>query len=442
MGIIMMESFSRFGQVDFDNAGNGAIRPVQTDQEWREWTGYYNVADTLNGTLNASPSYQAVGFYQDPIVPSKTRLGLDVKPVSGSHNNNHAYGLERVFPTPKTKYTVGFLIRWRVGPTLTPTGALGEAFGFEFFAAGRVRMSPSSSIQPRFGVIGGTNSGAGLQAVVSADNMGQANNAVNTISNVTTNSSTPPTFRMGGVTDPNGLGVQLQYENDHFFEVEVDVPNKTLKVWVDDLYCGLVPWADQYHNILANGFQIRLHRHLALNTYSSTTDFGGIYLSDIYCIDNTDGVVPNTRLGKTTRVFGEAPDKDISTMFTPPSGFTSNYDVINDPITTVANPTVFLSGDGVGAEDVYQTANSNIQSFAGTVYGVQIHARFQNASAVTHNLAVTADDGTAKTENTVGNIPAGTGVQMRSVVLNKQPSGAAWTPAAAAALKYGFKIVN
>lgn len=442
MGIIMMESFSRFGQVDFDNAGNGAVRPVQTDAEWREWTGYYNVADTLNGTIQASNSYGLVGFYQDPIVASKTRLGLDVKLVTGSHNYNHLYGLERVFATPKTKYTVGFLIRWRVGPSLTPTGSLGEAFGFEFFAAGRVRLSPSSTVQPRYNAIGGTNTAVGYQAIISGDNMGQPNVVTGQISSVATNSSTPPTFRMDGKTDPNGLGVQLQYENDHFFEIEVDIPNKTIKVWVDDLYCGLVPWMDQYHNILANGFQIRLLRHLALNTYSNTTDFGGIYLSDIYCIDNTDGVVPNTRLGKTTRVFGEAPDKDISTMFTPPAGFTSNYDVINDPITTTAATSVFLSGDGVGAEDMYQTSNSNIQSFAGTVYGVQIHARFQNASAVTHNLAVTADDGTTKTENTVGNIPAGTGVQMRSVVLNKTPSGNAWTPAAAAALKYGFKIVN
>lgn len=442
MGIIMMESFSRFGLGDFDNAGNAALRPVQTDAEWREWTGYYNVADTLNGTLNAAANYQAVGFYQDPVVPSKTRLGLDVKTVTGSHNYMHAYGLERLFATPKTKYTVGFLIRFRAGPSLTPTGSLGEGFGFEFFAAGRVRANPTTSSQPRYIAVGGASATVGIQAVVSADNIGMPTQHISNTGNVTTNSSTPPTFRMDGKTDPNGLGVQLQYDNDHFFEVEVDVPNKTLKVWVDDLYCGTTPWVDAYHNSLANGFQIRLMRFLGLNTYSNTTDFGGIFLSDIYCIDNTDGVVPNARLGKTTRVFGEAPDKDISTMFTPPSGFTSNYDVINDPITGTATPTVFLSGDGVGAEDVYQTSNSNIQSFAGTVYGVQIHARFQNASAVTHNLAVTTDDGTAKTENSVGNIPAATGVQMRSVVLNKQPSGAAWTPAAAAALKYGFKIVN
>lgn len=444
MGILMMESFQRFAQVDFDNSGTGPLRPIQTDGEWREFTGFYSTADTTNGLLNSTPGYSSVSLVTDPIVATKTRLALGVRPTTTSHNYQHLYGLERNFATPRTKYTVGFLVRFRypgylVGVT---SGSLTEVYGFEFCATGRNRVSLSTSNQPRYIAVGGTNTGNGMHAVVSADTMNTPTVAMNAATTPSFTVNGTPTFRMNGVADPNGVGVSMAMDTDHFFEVEVDITNKTLKVWMDDIYCGTTPWGDVYHNPLANGFQLRLMRMEGLNTYNASTDSGGIYLSDIYCVDNSDGVVPNSRLGKTTRVMGESPDKDISTMFTPPSGFAGNYDVINDPIANTSLPTNFLSGDGAGAEDMYQTAGSNIKAFAGTVYGVQIHARFQNASATTHQLAVTTDDGTTKTENSLGNIAAGTGVLMKSIVLNKTPSGAVWTPAAAAALKYGFKIVN
>lgn len=444
MGVLMMESFQRFAQVDFDNAGAGPVRPIQTDSEWREFTGFYNTGDTTNGLLNSTPGYSYVGLVQDPIVATKTRLGLGVKNTTTSHNYQHLYGLERLFATPRTKYTVGFLVRFRYPAYLAglTSGFINETYGFEFCAAARQRLSLSTSSQPRYIAVGGTNTAAGSQAVVSADTM----NTPTVLMGNATSPSFPvngiPTFRMNGQADPNSVGINMAMDTDHFFEVEVDITNKTLKVWMDDIYCGTTPWADTYHNPLANGFQLRLLRFEGPSTYNNSTDSGGVFLSDIYCVDNSDGVVPNSRLGKTTRVMGESPDKDISTMFTPPSGFAGNYDVINDPIANNALPTNFLSGDGAGAEDMYQTAGSNIKAFAGTVYGVQIHARFQNASATTHQLAVTTDDGTTKTENSLGNIAAGTGVLMKSIVLNKTPSGGAWTPTAAAALKYGFKIVN
>jgi len=444
MGVLMMESFQRFAQVDFDNAGAGPLRPIQTDGEWREFAGYYNVQDAVNGPLNAANGYGYVGLVQDPIVATKTRLGMGVKLTGGSHNYQHVYGLDRLFAAPKTKYTVGFLVRFRYPGYLAglTSGFINETYGFEFCAPGRQRLAVSTANQPRYIAVGGTNTAAGTQAVVSADTMNTPGTVMGSATSPNFTVNAVPTFRMNGQADPNGVGVSMTMDTDHFFEVEVDITNKTLKVWMDDIYCGTTPWADAYHSALANGFQLRLLRFEGTSNYGSTTDSGGIYLSDIYCVDNTDGVVPNSRLGKTTRVMGESPDKDISTMFTPPSGFSGNYDVINDPIANNALPTNFLSGDGAGAEDMYQTAGSNIKAFAGTVYGVQIHARFQNASATTHQLAVTTDDGTTKTENSLGNIGAGTGVLMKSIVLNKTPSGGAWTPAAAAALKYGFKIVN
>ena len=438
MGAVMMESFQRFDIGPFDLTTK---RPIQTDSEWREFAGNNAVADTTNGLYTANVAYHTMGIYQDPIVATKKRLGFAINPPNAGQNQSGGgvYGLERLFSTPKTKYVVGFLARFKLGTYFTAGTTYNVPQMFEFCAAGRSRLVPNANMQLRYFVVGGTTAAA--QSVFGADNGSRP--AVNwaVMSDAAVGPANPPTFRMKGAADPNGAGIQLKYDTDHFFECEVDTVAQTLKVWVDDVYAGTAAWNATYDAGLANGFQIR-HGYCFGQNFVPTADLGGLYISDIYCVDLTDGVVPNTRLGKTTRVMGEAPDADVSTMFTRPDGFNGNYDVVNDPIVDTSTPTASLSGDGAGAEDMYQSAGSTITQFAGTVYAVQIHARFQNASASSHTLAIPTQDATTKVDNSLGTIAAGSGVQMRSVILNKTPSGDAWTPAKAAALKYGFKIVN
>lgn len=440
MGIAMMEGFQRFDVGDFDFTTK---RPIQTDSEWREFAGFNGSADATNYQWTVATTVRTVGIYQDPVVASKKRLGMGITTGTASQSSGTGvFGIERVFAAPKTKYVVGFLARFKLGAyqSASPTLNYNIAQLFEFCAPGRLRLNTSNTnFQPRYSVVGGLTAAA--QSVFGAD---QANQAATNWSGISTAASNPnqsPTFRIKGATDPNGAGIQLKWDTDHFFECEVDTVAQTLKIWVDDVYAGTATWNATYDAALANGFQIRMAYTYGAN-FAANADLGGVYISDIYCLDLADGQTPNARLGKTTRVMGEAPDTDISTMFTRPDGFAGNYDVINDPITSTAAPSAYLSGDGAGAEDMYQTANSTITQFAGTVYGVQVHARYQNASASAHNLAITTQDDTTKTENSLGNIAAGSGIQMRSVILNKTPSGDAWTPAKAAALKYGFKIVN
>lgn len=437
MSIAMMESFQRFdlGSWDFSTK-----RPIQVDNEWREFGGYNAVADTTNGQWNQNIGYDSLGIYQDPVITSKRRIGMGVVPPGSTQQLNSIWGLERVFSAPKTKYVVGFLIRFRLGPYVSANGGSYDFTRFfEFCAAGRSRLSPSTTAALRMQLVGGATQAA--QSVFGADSGNIATTGWWVSGATSSRASVPPTFRMKGVTDPNASGIQLKYDTDHFFECEVDTVAKTLKVWVDDAYAGQATWNDTYDAALANGFQIRLGRQAGA-TITASADMGGIFLSDIYCVDISDSITPNTRLGKTTRVMGEAPDADVSTMFARPDSFNGNYDVINDPIADTTTPVNYLTGDGAGAEDMYQTTNSNISQFAGQVYGVQIHARFQNASAASHTMAVTTQDATTKTENSLGSIGAGSGIQMRSVILNKTPSGDNWTAAKAASLKYGFKIVN
>jgi hypothetical protein len=437
MSNVMMESFQRFDLGDFDL---GTKRPIQTDNEWREFAGNNAVADTTNGPYTANIAYHTMGIYQDPIIASKKRLGFAINPPNAGQNQSGGgvYGLERLFSAPKTKYVVGFLARFKLGAYIQ-TSSYNAPQMFEFCAAGRSRLLNSATMQLRYFVVGGTTAAA--QSVFGADNANQPTVNWAAMSSAAVSAAGVPTFRMKGAADPNAAGIQLKYDTDHFFEVEVDITNKTLKVWVDDVYAGAATWNDTYDAPLANGFQIR-HGYCFGQNFVANADLGGVYISDIYCNDLSDTVTPNTRLGKTTRVMGEAPDTDVATMFTRPDTFNSNNDVINDPIANTATPTNYLSGDGAGTEDMYQTANSIIGQFAGQVYAVQIHARYQNASGSSHTMAITAQDAATKTENSLGNVAAGSGIQMKSVVLNKTPSGENWTPAKAAALKYGFKIVN
>lgn len=446
MGIITTESFARFarGKFDFSAGTSGLARPIQADTEWREITGYAAVADAQNGAFYANDDI-GIGIVQDPIVASKNRLCMDsiVVPANTKIGAGHTYCLEKLFSTPKTKFQVGFLCRFPTGQYTkdNPASTTVMGYGIELCAAGRSR-SNNSAAQPRYATVAGA-SGAAAHSVVSIDTFGVPGTPMPTLTTVVNNGSTTPTFRIKGTTDPNGAGIALKMDTDIFVEVEVDTTNQTLRIWVDDVYAGTSAWSASGSGDapFTNGFQIRLYRGGTTN-YAVTTDLGGVMLSDVYCLDLSDGVVPNTRLGKSTRVMGEAPDADVSTMFSRPDGFAGNYDVVNDPIASNSAPTVYLTGEGEGTEDLYRTAGSNIGSFAGTVYGVVLRARYQNASGSAHTLAITSSDGTTKTENSLGSVAAGTGVLMKSVVLNKAPDNSAWTPAKAAALRYGFKIVN
>jgi len=437
MGILFTESFQRFATGTFDVLGGNPARPIQTDSEWREMAGFSNYLDSYNNNYQQVAAYGTVGIYPDPIVPTKKRLGMNIDHPSNSHFYNMDYALDRVFPTPRTKYIAGFLVRFNALTTLAqnPGQNYNEGHGFEFCASGRTRNNASATLQPNLTLVGGQAST--LQSAFGADNWGRPTVAWWSMTSAMSSYITPPTFRIRGQADPNGAGIQLKWDTDHFFEVEVDTVAQTIKIWVDDIYAGLAPWTAADAN-LDKGFQLRLFRGEASNV---TYRLSSIYLSDIYCLDLTDGQTPNTRLGKTTRVMGEAPDVDVMAQFKRPDGFTSNADVINDPVANTAYPTQMLTGDGAGTEDLYGQSASVVQSTAGFVHGVTIRARFQNASGTSHEMAITADDGT-RVVNSLGTVAAGSGLITRSVVLNKTPSGDAWTPAKAAALKYGFKIVT
>lgn len=83
----------------------------------------------------------------------------------------------------------------------------------------------------------------------------------------------------------------------------------------------------------------------------SLGDHNNWAFGDMYMLVEDD-IPPNVRLGPSTRVIGRKVIGDVSTQFLRPSGFASNADVVNVPVTPDA-PVATLQTDMIGARDEY-----------------------------------------------------------------------------------------
>lgn len=430
MGVIHTESFQRFGRGIFGFAANSDTMLLAADTEYVTKFALNGTATmTQNGAYNTRSTSQNIGIVQDPITGSKNRLGVNAVDPTLVVADASSMSLERTFATPTTHYIVGFLVRFAAGSvkTASPATAIARSHALSFATLNQAKTGT------------GTANGISSNIPAAAGHVFTASdvNAATIVSNVGTSMyNTPPSFYMGTAKtkDPNASGKALAYDQDIFVEIEVDTVAQLIKVTIDDVYVGNVTWAAGY-STLNTGFAMWLS-----TAYSASGSAGALYLSDIYVIDANDSVAPTARLGSTTRVMGEAPDTDVQAQFTRPSGFTSNHDVVDDQITAVAAPANFLSGDTVNQEDRYKTAASNIGSSAGLVYAVNVRTRYNNASATNHEMAAVIKDATNEVNVGYGVTAAGSPIKMSSAIFNKDPSGAAWTPASAATVEYGFKI--
>jgi hypothetical protein len=436
MGVLFTESFMRFARGQMSGyPANAPVFALNADTEYTIKGGTYS--DTAMNlmssggrlTLAASTDGGNVfGIAADPVIASKNRLSLHLpQPTAGGYSSTLSIG--RTFSSAKTHYMLGFLVRFNAGSvrTATPATTVSRASGFCFTIRNGIRTGSTTA-----NLLSASPSVISNRLFIISDANAATWAAAGALTS--TNGNTPPTFYINGTRDLNGTGKALAFDTDYFVEIEVDTVAQSIKYWIDDTYLGAGPWSPSFSD-LANGFELW---NIMYN--SLTTDAGSATLSDIYCLDMSDGVTPNTRLGGSTRVLGEAPDTDVSVQFTPPAGFDSNHDVIDDPIASAAAPVNFLTGDGIGTKDIYRNANSVIGQLAGSVYAVTVRARYANASGSSHELAMVTKDATTETDNSLGTVAPGSGSRMSSVVLNRDPSGNAWTLSSAAALQYGFKI--
>lgn len=243
------------------------------------------------------------------------------------------------------------------------------------------------------------------------------------------------------------VGYTAPAETDIFIEVEIDTTNNLVRVWFDDLL--LIDSAFAVGSLAsaaaAFGQGVSIYSAVRNTTTSSFGLFIAVTFRDVYCL-SVDGVAPFQRLGPTTQVIGELPTDDAQAEFTRPAGYDANADVAALPVTT--NPPEYLTADQVDQEDRYTVADSVVATAASAVYAIGVKTMLANYAAASHSVgAVVQTDtgGGGATSETVslGSISPGSGFVNKAAYFTQDPdTGAAWTPAGAAAAEFGLKVLT
>jgi len=151
-----------------------------------------------------------------------------------------------------------------------------------------------------------------------------------------------------------------------------------------------------------------------------------------------DSVEPNTRLGPSTRVIGVLPNQDDTAQFVRPSGYTSNAAVAKLPYSTSSSD--YLKTDTVGNKDIYVGAEDAATAGASLVHAVNVKVIGQNAETAAHTITPLIVSGNVE-GGSPQTLPASFKV-MSSITTLDPATGQKWTPAAAAASKFGVKLTS
>lgn len=433
MGLIHTESWQRFPNdtpmvpPSQTPAGAAPSNYFLTEKEYSVRLAQ-GAQDIASASSSATRTPQTV---TDPVEADKQRLVWPGSVPASMINTTGISITELIFtfPTAKTHFIVGFLVRVDAGTRKRASQNLTVG------SAQALTFTPNNA--PRY-----TNSDTYLGYAFPTNTFNiftVHNGSTQTIMPFANTSSygVKPTFTFGHALPT--LAVPSDYDTDYFIEIEVDTVNRVLNIWKDDVLVGQPAWRTSPYDTLKNGFSLWLSGVTNTATYFYSNEYGGMMLSDLYVIDCEDGIAPTTRLGSSTRVRGEAPNKDIRTDFTRPAGYDSNSAVVGQKVTP-GNPTVFLQADGDNATDIYQTDNSNISQYAGKIYGVTIRTRSANASVSPHSMAIVTKDATTEKETSLGVFGPSDGFKSGKVVLATDPSGNEWTVPNAASLQYGLRV--
>ena len=153
-----------------------------------------------------------------------------------------------------------------------------------------------------------------------------------------------------------------------FFEVRLDGPN--VSVWMND---ALV------HQSTAIG-QAEM---ISLGFTSAIPIPNNWVIGNLYILSQDD-VVPNVRLGPSTRVIGRRPATDVQADFMRPVAFASNAAVAAQDIAAVPDNT--LQSTTVGTTDIYDAEIDAETAAAGIIHAVAVKTVAANLEAMPHSL--------------------------------------------------------
>ena len=214
--------------------------------------------------------------------------------------------------------------------------------------------------------------------------------------------------------------------------LEYRVSPTEIRVWLDDI-------------LVLQKSVARNNQTIGISTVSWTPSTGGYSpmagdtgrwaIADWYNLAE-DAVTPNVRLGPATRVIGTRASSDSFAQFQRPPAFASNAAVVAQGLNV--DTTNFLKTDTVGAQDVYNGVEDEATAGSALVHAVNLKVIAQNIEAAPHTMIPQlVSNGVA--QGTPVALPGTLGL-INTVSTVDPNTGAAWTPAAAAASKFGMKL--
>lgn len=207
--------------------------------------------------------------------------------------------------------------------------------------------------------------------------------------------------------------------------IEYRLTNSEIRVWLNDTLVLQQSVSVDHSKIMFS----------AIDWQNMNGTMGQWAISDWYNLKE-DAVPPNVRLGPSTRVIGVRAESDNFAQFARPAGFASNAAVVAQGL----NPDTasFLKTDTVGAQDVYNPAEDSTTATAALVHAMSVKMVAQNMESTAHTMTpMLVSNGVAQGAPVA--LPANVGL-IASVSTTDPNTGAAWTPAAAAAAKFGMKL--
>lgn len=440
MSIIFTESFQRFGRVTFSGAYSSPTQLFMQDPgytvtggwSWSQSGSSNAVADSSTWPDKASSNLvsQLVqgGVAADPVSPTKNRwISHGQLDVNSTSLTTFRTTLRRKFDKPTNHWIMGFLVRAVAGTLTSTVGAIdGIAIGGYTSAFRSPTLSLSSMDNIRFA--------AGHDVLTLCRGI-TANQLVST-------TSIPATTGMfySNQRQSTAQIVPMNVNTDYFVEVEVDLDKLVCNVWVDDFLVMQPVITSAIADSFKQGFAIAMTTSRTDNGTSKVASaYGCVAISDLYVLDASDNVSPVTRLGPSTRVWGDSPTGDVKEGFSRPDGYDSNAAVVSKTIDSNAMPTDYLTGDGENIEDLYSFKKS-VGAISNAVYGVTVRMQAANGGTTQHSMSAVADAGTSSTESSFGDYAPATGYSVRMASFPTAPDGTQWTPEKVDQTNFGVKI--
>ena len=244
-------------------------------------------------------------------------------------------------------------------------------------------------------------------------------------------------------TPVNFFSLPATLNTPFYFEIEWDVATRTVTVYQDGAQVDQKVLS--YVDSLDGGFAI--HTEMYYNGTGTQTRAPWFQISDMYW--QTIESEADIALGPGTVVRTALPASDDVVSFTRPEFYPSNANVVQvstssntDGTITQSNPSRFLSGSGVGSQDLYNLDISRITNTMSRIEAVTVRSVSGNSGTIPVSFDAIAKRGSTQVGTDKGlEVLPNAPFAAKNLVMVADPSdGSRWDASKLASLKIGTKI--